>query len=251
MKSQDLYDLHSAALGPADTSPTAPSQRNVQMAAWLRRQLTRKMSTPGLLFELGFGDGELSRLLARELSGTKVVGCDIAAGRVERANQLASALGLAERLEYRVLDFDMDLDKVADGSAQAVVTIDVLEHVFDVFGFIANIARILRPGGLLLLRVPNVAYVKHRLTLARGQLPVTSSWFGPPNDLAAWRATWGWDGGHLHFFTQATLAELLRGAGLTPLDWGDPGARFESLRRYVPGLLCGNLCVLAERTGQP
>jgi hypothetical protein len=78
---------------------------------------------------------------------------------------------------------------------------------------------------------------------------VTSSWFGPKGDLSAWRAKWGWDGGHLHFFTLPMLRALLLEFGLRPLAWRDPGARFASLRQLSPSLLAGNLAVLAERVG--
>ena len=247
-KSRELYDQHAASQRGAQPKTTAaPSMRNMQMGAWIRRALGAKANELASVVELGFGDAELSRVLASVLPQASIVACDIARDRVAAATELAAQLGLAQRVECRVLDFDSDLGLLHDGAADLVVSIDVLEHVFDVFNFVGHVARIVRPGGLVLLRVPNIAYLKNRVTLVRGGLPVTSSWFGPVNDLTAWRTTWGWDGGHLHCFTLATLRDLLTDAGLALVGWGDPGARFASLRSRLPSVLCGNLCVLAER----
>jgi cyclopropane fatty-acyl-phospholipid synthase-like methyltransferase len=245
MKSKELYDLHSAATIGLGSVPGQPALRNLQMTKLLRQRVESWDIVRVL--ELGFGDAELSRVIASALPQARITACDISKARVEDARKAAAHAGLAGRVEYRQLDFDSDLEQFPAASADVVVTIDVLEHVFDVFGFVRHLARLTRPNGLVLLRVPNLAYVKHRLTLARGGLPVTSSWFGPAGDLSAWRATWGWDGGHLHSFTLSTLDKLLRDFGLQPLAWGDPGTRFESIRRRVPALFCGNLCVLAER----
>lgn len=246
MKSQELYDAHSATVVSRDIV-APPAARNVRIADWVRGRV-RSGSGIVRIIELGFGDGELSRVLAQAGPHARVVGYDISPARAERAAAEAASLGLTDQLEYRVADLDEELASIEPQSADLIVAIDVMEHVFDVFGFVAKLGRIVKPGGAVLLRVPNIAYIKHRFTLVRGRLPVTSSWFGSPGDLSAWRSTWGWDGGHLHFFTTGTLGSLLEGAGFKPVRWGDPGASMESLRARLPGLLCGNLCVLAERT---
>ena len=65
---------------------------------------------------------------------------------------------LFSRCEYVTCDIDestgpdivadiCDLNLVADASIDGVVCISVLEHVYDPFGAIAEIHRILRPGG--------------------------------------------------------------------------------------------------------
>jgi hypothetical protein len=73
--------------------------------------------------------------------------------------------------------------------------------VFDVIGFEQNCHRVLKPSGQLYLRVPNIAYIKHRLDLLHGQLPVTVSLFGLLGDLSAWCNLYGRDCGHLHLVT--------------------------------------------------
>lgn len=44
---------------------------------------------------------------------------------------------------------------LADGSADAVVSLQVVEHLWDLRGFLRDCARLLRPGGLLVVTTPN------------------------------------------------------------------------------------------------
>lgn len=251
MQQREFYEVQAGpeTARPSDSSPI-PDARDRGLASWLaqhvlrRRALLDAQARPLNIVELGCGDGSLSIALA-SLPQVQVLGVDIAKARIARA---AAAAARLTAVSFRVLDLDGELDALETGSADVVVSVDVLEHVFDVFSFVGQIARIVRPQGLVLLRVPNLAYIRHRLALAHGDLPITSSWFGPKNDLTAWRTKWGWDGGHLHNFTLPTLRALLTEFGLKPLDWRDPGARFSPIRRLAPSLLAGNLAVLAERT---
>ena len=98
----------------------------------------------------------------------------------------------------------------------------------------------------MVLRVPNIAYIRHRLALGLGELPVTSSWFGSARDLGPWRRTYGWDGGHLHYFTLPLLRRLLAEAGFEVRAVSDAGARFARIREWFPELLCGNLLIVAD-----
>ena len=77
----------------------------------------------------------------------------------------------------------------------------VIEHVFDLYSVIAEIHRVLKKGGILIIEVSNIAYLRYRIELLFGKLPVTSS---PHNCREV-----GWDRGHLHYFTKKTLCRLL------------------------------------------
>lgn len=244
MLQRDLYELQAERDAQVGFEPSVSvDARERQLIAWLRQNLPAEPARTLELVELGCGEGSLSIELARVLPA-RVLGVDLAAAYVDRARQRA---GLASNVQFRVLNLDSELASLETGSADVVVSVDVLEHVFDVFGFVAHVARILRPGGLVALRVPNIAYVRHRVSLLAGALPITSSWFGPSGDLTAWRTKWGWDGGHLHYFTLGTLSKLLRDVGLQPLGFRDPGARFARVRRIAPSLLAGNLATLARK----
>ena len=123
-----------------------------------------------------------------------------------------------------------------------------MEHVFDVFNFVAHCGRILRNQGILILRVPNIAYIKHRLNLLAGNLPATASWFGKPGDLTEWRKFWGWDGGHLHLFTIPILVKLLGDYNFNVQLCRDPGTRFEAIRNLYPKLMYSNPVIVAKKT---
>ena len=86
-----------------------------------------------------------------------------------------------------------------------VVCAAVIEHVFDPYLLMDELRRVAKHGAALLLTTPNLAYLKHRLTLLAGGLPKT----GTDDPVGRWRQK-GWDGGHLHYFTRDTLAALLR-----------------------------------------
>jgi SAM-dependent methyltransferase len=84
----------------------------------------------------------------------------------------------------------LDQQAFLDGSFDGVVINHVLEHVFDLGPFLGEVARVLRPGGWLLIRVPNA-----------------SSW-----EAAAYGPHWPpWElPRHLIHFSPASLAMVLR-----------------------------------------
>lgn len=178
------------------------------------------------LLELGCGDGGL---LLRSLDKFKqVIGLDITPQRLKRvqARVPGSDKGRVRLLEVNLNDgIPNDIAKV-----DAVICVAVLEHVFDPIFLVAEMSRILEPGGQVVIQVPNIAYLYHRVFLGLGQLPRTSG------------AEEGWDGGHLHYFTMSTLCMLLAQQGFKVVKKTGTG-RFARLRSWWPSLLCGDLVV--------
>jgi methionine biosynthesis protein MetW len=146
-----------------------------------------------------FLEGVRERKLYRELYGVDVVAEGVEAAR-------------AKGFQAQVVDLNREPLPFPAGYFDAVTILAVLEHVFDPYAMMREIARVLSPGGEFVIAVPNVGWLTNRLRLLFGRLPVTS---GDP----------GWDGGHLHYFTQHALDRLLQREGFDILARKTTGAR--------------------------
>jgi 2-polyprenyl-6-hydroxyphenyl methylase/3-demethylubiquinone-9 3-methyltransferase len=101
------------------------------------------------VLDLGCAGGFMADAMAAR--GARVTGIDPAADAVAAARRHSSAVGLTiqydvgvgEALPYDAAGFD------------AVVCVDVLEHVADLTRVLAEVARVLRPGGLFLFDTIN------------------------------------------------------------------------------------------------
>jgi 2-polyprenyl-6-hydroxyphenyl methylase / 3-demethylubiquinone-9 3-methyltransferase len=120
--------------------------------AYFRRVLEQELG-PRIgeltLLDVGCGGGILAEDFAR--MGLRVIGVDPAPESIQAARAHAAASDLP--IDYRVgageeLPF-------ADGAFDVVACCDVLEHVDDVGRVIAEVARVLRPGGLFLFDTIN------------------------------------------------------------------------------------------------
>ncbi len=114
--------------------------------SWFDRQIDWPGKT---VLDLGCAGGFMAEALA--LRGAQVTGIDPAAEAIDAARAHARAQGL--RIGYDVgvgeaLPYD-------DGSFDAVVCVDVLEHVADLNKVLSEVARTLRPGGLFLFDTIN------------------------------------------------------------------------------------------------
>jgi SAM-dependent methyltransferase len=118
---------------------------------------------PHRLLEVGCGWGELAEWLARD-SGAEVVAIDLS----ERMVSLARERGIDARVgDVQELEFD-------DGEFDCAVAAWMLYHVPDLDGAIAELARVLRPGGRL-VAVTNSRYHLIELRELVGSGPSTLS----------------------------------------------------------------------------
>lgn len=143
----------------------------------------------GRILDVGCGSGSLLAHLAGR-AGYRA-GIELSAGAAKAAAEVADeVLNLAVTGPL----------PLAPASFDVVVCADVLEHLADPAAALSSAAALCRPGGAVVISVPNVAYWQARLRLLLGV------WRYEPTGL--------FDDGHLRFLTRATLIELVEAAGL-------------------------------------
>ena len=135
------------------------SSETIEQHQWrdpLLRHLTNKILdlvdvTGGHALDVGCGAARLVTALGR--SGFDVDGVDIEAHVVEQAKTIAAEEGVRARLF--VADFSKADPRFPDETYDLVVCSEVLEHVPAWRDVVANIRRVLKPGGLFVLTTPN------------------------------------------------------------------------------------------------
>jgi len=112
--------------------------------------------------DAGCGSGTLSRYLAGR--GGQILGVDASAEMVRNAT-LPSLEPQNRCLEFRHIDSIAALP-VADCSFHGILCSSVLEYVPDVSACLGEFARVLRPGGRLLVSVPNRDSIVRRIQVS-------------------------------------------------------------------------------------
>ena len=170
-----------------------------QIAAEFDRDLTAPAPFKGLrILDIGCGGGLLSEPMAR--LGADVVGADAAERNIPVAQVHAQAQGLT--ISYRHTTAE---DLAAAGEQfDAVLNMEVVEHVADPLAYLTACQQLLRPGGLMLCS-----------TLNRNPKSYVMAIIGAEH-VMRWlpRGTHEWS----NFITPDELYDLLRNAGLDPVD---------------------------------
>jgi 2-polyprenyl-6-hydroxyphenyl methylase / 3-demethylubiquinone-9 3-methyltransferase len=158
--------------------------RNAVNAHWGADPKARTPLLGKRVLDMGCGAGLIAEPLAR-LGGT-VTGVDAAHENVAVARDHADQSGLAIR--YRCGEADVVKGETFD----LITCLEVIEHVADPASFIAQLAGLLAPGGLMILSTPNrtplskIALINVGETVG-GIPPGTHDWdrFLTPDELAA------------------------------------------------------------------
>jgi 2-polyprenyl-3-methyl-5-hydroxy-6-metoxy-1,4-benzoquinol methylase len=197
--------------------------------------------------DVGCGDGRTSGLWLRERAAS-YVGVDVSEPAVHEARRLGlDALPIADASDLPFSNESFDV----------VVCIEVLEHLFQPFEAAVEIRRVLRPGGLLIASVPNIAYWRRRAELA-----LIGRWNPFGDHLSTQKP---WRDPHIRFFTPRTAKAMLAEAGFGCTEIGGKGGgflrEFPALRRRaqnasalyrvaerrVPSLFAARLQIVAQR----
>lgn len=100
------------------------------------------------VIDAGCGLGGTTFWLMRRLGG-RYDGLTLSASQRERAERASRRLGVSGSCRFHLRSFDDDLSPVAPEGADLVIAIESLAHSPDPARTIANLARVLRPGGRL------------------------------------------------------------------------------------------------------
>jgi O-antigen biosynthesis protein len=152
----------------------------------------------GRVLDVGCSSGGLGRRLREERRATVIHGIE----------QHPESVAAARAVLDEVIDLDLESDQRAAlvrsrmASYDVLVLADVLEHLRDPWTVLEDLVAVLRPGGIVVVSIPNVRVASVVLPLLfRGRF--------------TYRDRGVLDRTHLRFFTRSSARELLEGAGLT------------------------------------
>jgi len=156
------------------------------------------------ILDLGCGNGELCRALAQ--TGRLVAGVEYDTGGYEIARKANPNL---QFFNLGVQDDPAPILSVHPEKFDAVVSTEVIEHLYCPALLPRFAKQVLKPGGLLILTTPYHGYLKN---LA---LSFFDKWDHHHTPL--------WDGGHIKFWSKKTLSELLKREGFQVIDFHGVG----------------------------
>ncbi len=109
-----------------------------------------ELGARGRMLDIGTGPGHIPLLVCERASDGSVVGIDLARHMLAHAERHRAASPHADRVELRVADAKgLDFE---DGSFDVVFSNTILHHIPDPVPFLREARRVLRTGGVLLVR---------------------------------------------------------------------------------------------------
>jgi len=188
------------------------------------------------VLECGCATGFLSRLIS-ENGGPDLVGLEREPEAAQQARHYCRRVVVADLN-------DPDWTRRVGEHFDLVIFGDVLEHLVDPVTSLQAARRLLRPGGKVLICVPNIAHWSIRARLLAGRFD--------------YQAAGILDITHLHFYTRKTAMTLIGEAGYHPLSFTPVfGGRFTTrarplwnlVTRALPGLFANQMIFLVEPRG--
>ncbi len=143
--------------------------------------------SPEKWIDIGAGNGFLAEIVKDALPDVHVIGADFAEVALEEATSLDEKLVI--NLDLEDLPFD-------ENHFDFISCLEVLEHLALREHLLAEMFRVLKPGGHCLISVPNLQFIEYLLALWRGKMPHPAA-----------------DPRHMSIFTIAFLKKEMKKAG--------------------------------------
>ncbi len=174
-----------------------------QSSAYIAPEILRCLRAIGArsVLDAGCGNGSITGLLARE--GFAVTGVDGDAGGI------AIAAAKHRGVSFAVADFASPGSSASGAPFDAVVSTEVIEHLYAPHQLARFAWEALKPGGHFIVTTPYHGYLKNVA------LAVLGKWDHHHTAL--------WHGGHIKFWSRATLGRLLAAQGFEPVGFGGVG----------------------------
>jgi ubiquinone/menaquinone biosynthesis C-methylase UbiE len=131
----------------APYEPASNYWRAVEIGEVIQHDLPK-----GQGLDLGCGDGHLMEILLRHTGQRKLVGLDV--------DQYETALAQERNIYRRVVTAPAERLPFCENQFDFVFSNSVLEHIPDIDGALAEVARVLRPGGRFLFTAPGADFHK-------------------------------------------------------------------------------------------
>ena len=158
----------------------------------------------GKLLEIGVWDGSIVRNYRPAFEG-EIYGTDLSEEVMRKALPLLK--------EAKACDLNRDPLPWDDATFDCVVCCEVIEHIVDTDRLLAELRRVLKPGGVLVLSTPNLASGINRLFVLLGWQPLST-------EVSTRRSNYGnplrkplVPAGHVRSYTCRALREQVSDAG--------------------------------------
>lgn len=167
-----------------------------------------------VIIDFGCGNGKILGEIKKINSKVKLIGLDVSETALKQAREY-----LPDVEFYKINDGEKI--PINDQSIDFIFSSEVIEHIYDTENTLAEISRILKPGGKILLTIPYHGFIKNLLIT----FFAFNKHFNPT-------------GAHIRFFTKKTLLNLLNKNNLKVLKIGYYG-------RIYP--ISHSISILAEK----
>lgn len=128
------------------------------LRSWYVRRALRQIfagwpaKQPVRVLDAGTGFGQYAYYIARRYPQAEVIGVDLKIDYLKQAQRFVAQTPVAGRVRF-VQD---DLTRLqTEGPFDLILSVDVLEHIADDLAVLRHFARVLRPGGYVLLHTPS------------------------------------------------------------------------------------------------